>query len=46
MAGAAKFGGGAQADDPAPRRSIAVGGYTLTGVVGAVRERCARYTFS
>jgi hypothetical protein len=43
LAGAARFGGGVLADDPARRRATAVGGYTstavlagLTGVAGAV----------
>ncbi len=44
LVGAAKFGGGALADDPAHRRSVAVGGYTrltaglsaLTGGAGAM----------
>ena len=43
LAGAARFGGGALADDPARRRAIAVGGYGTTailsgliGVAGAV----------
>ncbi|MCL9796861.1 MFS transporter, partial [Frankia sp. AgKG'84/4] len=30
LAGAARFGGGALADDPARRRAVAVGGYTST----------------
>src|SRR5688572_102967 len=30
LAGAARLGGGALADDPARRRTIAVGGYTTT----------------
>lgn len=36
LSGAAKFVGGALADDPARRRSIAVGGYTLTAVLSAL----------
>lgn len=36
LAGAAKFGGGALADDPARRRSVAVGGYSLTAVLAAL----------
>lgn len=35
LAGVARVGGGALADDPARRRSIAVGGYTTTAVLGA-----------
>jgi MFS family permease len=36
LSGAAKFVGGALADDPARRQSIAVGGYTLTAVLSAL----------
>ncbi len=37
LAGAARLGGGALADDPARRRSTAVGGYTATAVLsGAI----------
>jgi MFS family permease len=35
LAGAARFGGGVLADDPARRRKVAVGGYTTTAVLGA-----------
>ncbi|MFE2719156.1 MFS transporter [Streptomyces mirabilis] len=35
LAGAARFGGGALADDPARRRKVAVGGYATTAVLGA-----------
>lgn len=35
LAGAARFGGGALADEPARRRSLAVGGYTATAVLSA-----------
>ena len=35
LAGVARLGGGALADDPHRRRSIAVGGYTTTAVLGA-----------
>ena len=35
LAGAARFGGGALADDPARRRSAALGGYTATAVLSA-----------
>ena len=35
LAGIARFGGGALADEPARRRSIAVGGYTTTAVLSA-----------
>ncbi|MFJ6088351.1 MFS transporter [Streptomyces sp. NPDC092369] len=35
LAGAARFGGGFLADDPARRRKVAVGGYTTTAVLGA-----------
>ncbi|MFI6014595.1 MFS transporter [Streptomyces sp. NPDC051243] len=35
LAGAARFGGGVLADDPARRRKVAVGGYTATAVFGA-----------
>ncbi|MBA2720629.1 MAG: MFS transporter, partial [Chloroflexi bacterium] len=36
LAGLAKFGGGPLADDPARRRSLAVGGYTATAVLSAL----------
>lgn len=36
MSGVAKIAGGALADDPARRRSIAVGGYTLTAILSAL----------
>jgi MFS family permease len=36
LSGAAKFIGGALADDPGRRQSIAVGGYTLTAVLSAL----------
>lgn len=36
LAGAARFGGGALADDPALRRRVAVGGYTSTAVLAAL----------
>ncbi len=36
LSGAAKFIGGALADDPARRQSIAVGGYTLTAILSAL----------
>jgi MFS family permease len=35
LAGAARFGGGALADDPSRRRTVAVGGYATTAVLGA-----------
>jgi MFS family permease len=35
LAGAARFGGGALADDPHRRRTVAVGGYTATAVLSA-----------
>ncbi len=35
LAGAARLGGGALADDPARRRSVAVGGYTTTAICPA-----------
>lgn len=35
-AGIAKFGGGALADDPSRRRSMAVGGYTATAILAAL----------
>ncbi|MFB6674151.1 MFS transporter [Streptomyces sp. NPDC057684] len=35
LAGAARFGGGILADDPARRRKVAVGGYATTAVLGA-----------
>jgi MFS family permease len=35
LAGAARFGGGALADEPDRRRSVAVGGYTTTAVLSA-----------
>ena len=35
LSGAAKFVGGGLADDPARRRTVAVGGYTLTAVLSA-----------
>jgi MFS family permease len=35
LAGAARFGGGALADDPGRRRRIAVGGYTATAALAA-----------
>jgi MFS family permease len=35
LAGAARFGGGALADDPTRRRKVAVGGYTSTALVAA-----------
>lgn len=35
LAGVARFGGGALADEPARRRTIAVGGYTTTAVLSA-----------
>ena len=36
LAGAARLGGGALADDPARRRSVAVGGYASTAVLSAL----------
>ena len=43
LAGAARLGGGALADDPERRRATAVGGYTATAVLsGAHRRRDAR----
>jgi MFS family permease len=36
LAGFAKFAGGPLADDPARRRSVAVGGYTITAVLSAL----------
>ncbi len=35
LAGVARFGGGALADDPGRRRAVAVGGYTTTAVLSA-----------
>ncbi|MEU0170234.1 MFS transporter [Streptomyces iakyrus] len=35
LAGAARFGGGVLADDPTRRRTVAVGGYATTAVLGA-----------
>jgi MFS family permease len=35
LAGAARFGGGALADEPERRRAVAVGGYTTTAVLSA-----------
>ncbi|TDU03950.1 putative MFS family arabinose efflux permease [Streptomyces sp. 846.5] len=35
LAGAARFGGGVLADDPARRRKVAVGGYASTAILGA-----------
>lgn len=35
LAGAARFGGGVLADDPARRRKVAVSGYATTAVLGA-----------
>lgn len=35
LAGAARFAGGALADDPGRRRKVAVGGYATTAVLGA-----------
>ena len=35
LAGVARFGGGALSDEPARRRSLAVGGYTATAVLSA-----------
>ena len=44
LAGAARLGGGALADDPARRRSVAVGGYAttavLSGLIGAAGTVC------
>lgn len=36
LSGLAKLGGGALADDPSRRRSIAIGGYTVTAVLSAL----------
>ena len=36
LAGAARLAGGALADDPGRRRSVAVGGYTTTAALGAL----------
>ena len=36
LAGAARFAGGALADDPARRRTVAVGGYTATAVLASL----------
>jgi MFS family permease len=36
LAGAARFGGGALADDPGRRRAIAVGGYSTTAVLSGL----------
>jgi len=36
LAGAARFAGGALADDPGRRRTVAVGGYTSTAVLAAL----------
>ncbi len=36
LAGAARFGGGALADDPVRRQKVAVGGYTSTAVLAAL----------
>ena len=36
LAGAARLGGGALADDPRRRRTVAVGGYTTTAVLSAL----------
>ncbi len=36
LSGVAKVVGGALADDPGRRRSIAVGGYTLTAILSAL----------
>ncbi len=36
LAGAARFGGGALADDPGRRRTVAVGGYTGTAALAAL----------
>jgi MFS family permease len=36
LAGLARFGGGALADDPGRRRAVAVGGYTTTAVLSSV----------
>jgi MFS family permease len=40
LAGAARFGGGALADDPHRRRAVAVGGYTTTAVLSAGIGAC------
>lgn len=39
-AGIARFGGGALADDPGRRRSVAVGGYTTTALLSALIGVC------
>ncbi|MEJ7892719.1 MAG: MFS transporter [Solirubrobacteraceae bacterium] len=36
LAGAARFGGGALADDPSRRRSVAVGGYASTAILSGL----------
>jgi hypothetical protein len=36
LAGVARLGGGARADDPDRRRVVAVGGYTATAVLSAL----------
>ena len=36
LAGAARLGGGALADDPTRRRTIAVGGYTTTAILSSL----------
>ena len=36
LAGAARLGGGALADDPATRRTVAVGGYSSTAILSAL----------
>jgi MFS family permease len=36
LAGLARFGGGALADDPSRRRAVAIGGYTTTAVLSSV----------
>lgn len=36
LAGAARFGGGALADDPGRRRRIAIGGYSATAILSAL----------
>lgn len=41
LAGAARFGGGALADDPSRRRKVAVGGYAATAVLGAATAGAA-----
>ena len=40
LAGLAHFGGGALADEPDPRRSIPVSGYTTTAVLSAGIATC------